>query len=65
MKYKLNDDVITKATVDELVNDLSQFPYDAADYSLSIKDRKSKYSKSLKNEKKLQIADDLYITVTE
>ena len=60
--YKLNDKEITKEKVDELIDDLALFPYDAEDYNLSTSERKIKYEEEFKKQKSLIIAENLKIT---
>lgn len=59
--YKLNEKEITKKEVDALIKDLAEFPFDAEDYSLEIKERIKKYNSVLEEKRKLKIAENLTI----
>ena len=59
--YKLNNKEISKKEVDDLIKDLAEFPFDAEDYSLEIKERIKKYNSILEEKKELKIAESLTI----
>lgn len=61
--YKLNDEKITKDRVEELLEDLSMFPFNAEDFKLTKEGRKKKYLKTLEADKRIRIAENLVITL--
>lgn len=59
--YKLNDAEISESKMLELIDDLAMFPFNDADISLSIEDRKKKYFAKLNENKELELSDMLKI----